>query len=210
MMSVKPRVVDSVEAISQIFDHCFAEDFNTRLCAGAEEPLYLPAGMDDAELGYSPSDTHRLFFRHDYVASAFHEVAHWCIAGSERREQKDYGYWYAPDGRDAAQQREFELVEVKPQALEWLLCLAAGRDFRLSIDNLSGEAINVRPFADAVVAQARRYAQTGLPPRAETLCLALREYSGAAMPEHDSFCIEALGFIDLDKKSANSSESRAA
>ena len=36
----------------------------------------------------------------------------------------DYGYWYAPDGRNAEQQSAFYSVEVKPQAIEALFCEA--------------------------------------------------------------------------------------
>lgn len=53
--------------------------------------------------------------------SALHEISHWTIAGKERRLLADLGYWYAPDGRTREQQALFEQVEVKPQAIEWLL-----------------------------------------------------------------------------------------
>lgn len=97
------------------FAACFARDYNTRLLGGADEPVYIPAGEDWAA---GATAYHRLYYREDYFASALHEVAHWCIAGRERRLRRDFGYWYAPDGRDAARQAAFQRVEVAPQALE--------------------------------------------------------------------------------------------
>ena len=76
----------------------------------------------------------------DYFSSILHEVSHWCIAGAERRKLVDFGYWYEPDGRNEFQQKEFEQVEVKPQALEWLFTEACGVKFRLSVDNLEQDS----------------------------------------------------------------------
>lgn len=86
-----------------------------------------------------------------------HEISHWCIAGAQRRILPDLGYWYAPDGRTAEQQRLFEQVEVKPQALEWLFAQACLRPFRVSLDNLTGAAGNGTLFKDHVFAQVQRY-----------------------------------------------------
>lgn len=36
-------------------------------------------------------------------------------------------------------QCQFEDVEVKPQALDWLFCVAAGFPFNVSCDNLEGD-----------------------------------------------------------------------
>jgi elongation factor P hydroxylase len=79
---------------------------------------------------------------------------HWCIAGKARRELVDFGYWYCPDGRDAMTQSQFEDVEVKPQALDWLFCVAAGFPFNVSCDNLEGD---VEP--DRIAFQRRVHAQ---------------------------------------------------
>lgn len=144
--------------LEQLFRDCFLGDYRTVLLGGAEEPLYQPAP--------AAGELHRIYYRKDYPASALHEVAHWCIAGAARRTHLDYGYWYAPDGRDAHQQRAFEQVEVKPQALEWHFARACNRDFRLSADNLEGESVCLNGFAAAVREQARRYCSDGLPPRA--------------------------------------------
>lgn len=166
--------------LEQVFRDCFFGEYRTLLAGGAEEPLYRPA-QDAAE-------THRIYYRADYFASALHEVAHWCIAGEERRDRLDYGYWYAPDGRDPARQREFERVEVQPQAIEWHFARACERDFRLSVDNLDGDSGSTATFATAVGEQARHYCQRGLPPRAEQFrrALALR-FGGSAAPSATDF-----------------------
>lgn len=125
-----------------LFRQVFHAEFDTLLCGGGEEPVYL-AGP--------PA---RIVYTRDYFRSALHEVAHWCVAGPARRTQDDYGYWYAPDGRDAAQQRLFEQVEVVPQALELLFCAACGHGFRVSVDNLDGGAVDEHAFSEAVKAAA--------------------------------------------------------
>ena len=81
----------------------------------------------------------------------------------------DWGYWYAPDGRDARQQQQFEQVEVKPQALEWLLNIACGLRFRVSLDNLGEHAGDGRTFKDRVYAQACTYLEEGVNVRTKQL-----------------------------------------
>jgi elongation factor P hydroxylase len=167
-----------------LFDALFLECENTRLCAGGEEPLYVPA---------SASAPARIVFRHDYVASALHEVAHWCIAGPERRLLGDYGYWYCPDGRDAGTQRRFERVEARPQALEWLFSDACGLRFRPSADNLHGECAAIDGFAAAIAAAARAYCRDGLPARAATFRRALAQrFGGTAAQGEDDFPLSRL------------------
>jgi elongation factor P hydroxylase len=148
------------ERLETVFQRCFAVSQNTQLVGGAAEPLYLPADK--------PGTAHRLYYREDFAASALHEVAHWCIAGSARREQVDFGYWYAPEGRSASQQCAFEAVEVRPQALEWLFSVACGLRFRVSVDNFGadGSLPDSAAFCLRVAEQARRYQQQGLPSRA--------------------------------------------
>ncbi|UTW45685.1 elongation factor P hydroxylase [bacterium SCSIO 12696] len=162
----------SCQQLEQLFNQLFLEGFNTRLIGGANEPLYLPA--DDT------CHYHRLYYREDYLSSAFHEIAHWCIAGEQRRQQVDFGYWYNPDGRTAGQQRQFESVEVKPQAVEWHLSLAAGHRFHLSADNLDGDVGTSEAFAEAVCQQAQVYCQQGLPARGAQLAAHLRQQLGTA------------------------------
>jgi len=109
-----------------------------------------------------------------FVVMRLLEAAHWCIAGTQRRERLDYGYWYAPDGRSQEQQTLFEQVEVKPQAIEWLLSKSCGLPFRLSSDNLGADASPSKAFQLNVCHQAQAYCNGGLPPDAESLIAALR------------------------------------
>ena len=149
-----------------MFNDCFFMQYNTQLVKGGDEPLYLPA---DESRRY-----HTLLFAHGFFSSALHECSHWLLAGAERRKQVDFGYWYAPDGRTAAQQQLFQRVEVKPQAMEWILSVAANHPFRVSIDNLNGEESDTQQFKQAVYQQVAKYCEQGLPARAElfrsTLC----------------------------------------
>lgn len=153
-----------------VFDDLFAQRYHVRLRGGAEEPLYEPAAR------HRPAVIH---FRADYFASALHEVAHWCTAGAARRLLLDYGYWYAPDGRDAKAQATFEKAEVGPQTLEWLFAEACDYPFRLSLDNLQGGGDSQPRFAAALARERKRRLQQGLPPRAEAFRLALAAFYGA-------------------------------
>ncbi len=166
--------------IEAVFADCFYADYRTHLRGGASEPLYMPAQRRSGDAV--------IHYREDFAASALHEVAHWCIAGRERHCLEDYGYWYAADGRDVEQQRAFESVEVRPQAVEWHLALAACVPFRVSVDNLNAPATSHRGFARAVLAQARRFCRDALPARAETFrsALAMR-FGGAAEPAPEDF-----------------------
>lgn len=125
------------------------------------------------------SSSAKIFYRQDYLASALHEVAHWCIAGKARRAAEDFGYWYNPDGRSAAQQNKFELAEVKPQALEWMFSVACRKPFQVSADNLTedGLANNDIIFRLAVVDQARRWCLSDkMPVRGLQFLKALMDY----------------------------------
>lgn len=133
-----------------LFQACFFADFHTVLEGNGEEPIYLPG---------TNGKPHRIVFTHDYFSSALHEVAHWCVAGQERRMMVDYGYWYAPDGRSEEQQKLFEKVEVKPQALEWLFSVACGIRFRVSADNLNSGLGASDEFKAAIALQAQRYCE---------------------------------------------------
>lgn len=157
-----------VDELIRLFDATFAENWNTRLVRGDDEPVYLPAG-DEVPF-------HRIVFAHGFFSSALHEIAHWCIAGEKRRLLEDYGYWYCPDGRDAGQQKAFEQVEIKPQAVEWALTLSAGRQFRVSTDNLNGAEPDREAFTAAVHAQLVQYTRTGFPPRAGMLMTVLQAH----------------------------------
>jgi elongation factor P hydroxylase len=155
-----------------LFNECFEKQFNTRLVCGADEPIYLPA---DAQHSH-----HRIFFAHGFFSSALHECAHWFIAGEARRQQIDYGYWYEPDGRTVAQQILFQQVEVKPQAIEWMLSMAAQYPFHFSIDNLDGEDSDHEPFKAAVREQVLLYKRQGLPARAQLFHQAISRFFGSS------------------------------
>lgn len=132
----------------EIFDLLFY-DRDTVLVRGDEEPEYL-AWRDD--------EPAQIVFAHGYFSSALHEIAHWCIAGQERRKLDDFGYWYAPDGRTQEQQQLFEKVEIKPQAIECLFTLACGRKFFVSQDNLGADFdTSNSTFAQDVYDQAKAY-----------------------------------------------------
>ncbi|MDO4223096.1 MAG: elongation factor P hydroxylase [Acinetobacter sp.] len=118
------------------------------LYKGDDEPEYFPA---------QDGNPARIQFAHGFFNSAMHEISHWTIAGEQRRLLPDLGYWYAPDGRNQEQQRLFEQVEIKPQAIEWLFMKAFGRKFRVSVDNLTGEAGDSQQFKDHVFEQVQRY-----------------------------------------------------
>ena len=149
----------AVNTLIGLFNGTFLKTFNTELVRGDDEPIYLPATQ--------PDTTHKIVFAHGYFASALHEIAHWCLAGAERRKLEDYGYWYCPDGRDAEQQALFEQVEVKPQAIEWALTFGCARAFQVSTDNLNGVEPDRARFTRAVKKQLLHYLEVGFPPRAQ-------------------------------------------
>lgn len=156
------------EDLIQIFNHLFAEREETLLVRGESEPVYLPKSSEQSH--------HRIVFAHGYFSSGLHEIAHWCVAGRRRRQLEDFGYWYKPDGRSAEEQRQFELVEVKPQAIEWILSTAAGYRFRFSADNLGGEVGDMGPFQEKVMAQVLWYLRYGLRKRTRLLVAGLRAF----------------------------------
>ena len=152
----------------RIFNSCFQSTHQTILAYGDDEPLYMPADEH--------REHHTIYFAHRFFSSALHECAHWLIAGKERRKQVDYGYWYVPDGRTVEQQELFQSVEVKPQALEWILSNAANYKFQFSIDNLNGAPFDLDEFKKAVYNQVLVYEKDGLPPRASLFQQALFRY----------------------------------
>ena len=171
--------MQNIDDLIRLFEACFTEQFNTRLTAGAPEPLYEPA------TGNVPAE---IFFREDYFASALHEIAHWCIAGDARRMQRDYGYWYIADGRNAEQQQTFYSVEVKPQALEWCFSVACNYPFKISVDNIEAaqsgwlewqqQAEDIEQFKQKCLQQVKEWlSPTGqLPQRGAVFIDALSSY----------------------------------
>ena len=173
--------------LESVFHRCFAASENTRLVGGAAEPLYQPASEH--------SGVHSLYYREDYFASALHEISHWCIAGQARRQQIDFGYWYAPEGRNQKQQRAFETAEVKPQALEWFFSLACDYPFQISVDNFSSDGTipDTQWFRQQLLDQARRWQADRLPPRGHIFFVALGDEFGTRVDPVDlSFEAEAL------------------
>ena len=155
--------------VTRVFRALFSDIWMTDLIGGAEEPLYVPPASD--------ADRGKIFYRHDYVSSALHEIAHWCPAGVQRRQLVDYGYWYDPDGRDSAQQQRFFSVERKPQALEWIFSTACHLPFRVSMDNLNDlpDSFSEAKFRLNVADQARLWCMSeSMPSRAKQFveCLA--------------------------------------
>jgi elongation factor P hydroxylase len=142
--------------------------FNTILVGGHEEPFY------EAAKSCQPA---RIGFTRDYIRSAMHELAHWCIAGKKRRLQDDFGYWYAPDGRTQVQQELFYSVEVRPQAIEWAFATACGVPFEVSMDNLNSAVEGSASFEQQVRTQVAHYVERGFPKRAGEIVALLSEDS---------------------------------
>lgn len=176
---------NKVDTLITSFNDYFQSAWNTELVRGKGEPLYRPA---DRAQNY-----HQIIFAHGYFSSALHEIAHWCVAGPERRLLEDFGYWYKPDGRNVAEQLEFEKVEVKPQALEWIFSKAAGLRFHVSADNLSGESHDSSTFKVAVWREVMRRLEIGLPERANQVYTLLKEqFQPALVLSPDLFKLEDL------------------
>ena len=166
-----------LQRIIQLFDRLFLGAENTQLIGGADEPLYTPSLIAEKP--------HQLFFRENFVSSALHEIAHWCIAGKRRRLQQDFGYWYQPDGRTVDEQTKFEAMEIKPQALEWIFSNACGQKFTPSADNLnaSDDIADDTGFKQAVVKQARQWCKSQqLPSRGKIFIDALSKEFNTADP----------------------------
>ncbi len=138
-----------------LFNQLFAEQNVILVHAseeGKDEPEYLPATNNQPA---------KICFAHGYFASALHEISHWTIAGKKRRKLNDFGYWYAPDGRNEEQQKQFEQFEIKPQAIECLFTLACGRPFQVSQDNLLADfETKNSTFASDVYQLVKQFLQT--------------------------------------------------
>ena len=168
-----------------VFKECFFISHNTVLVKGEGEPIYLPQNES--------RNHNEIHFAHGFFASALHEISHWLIAGEQRRKLEDFGYWYEPDGRSEAQQSLFEKMEVKPQAIEWILSKACGFSFRVSCDNLNGHESDTEPFKKAVLEQVKTYLKNGLPERTEKLKSALSKfYKNEIILTADDFSLNEL------------------
>ena len=133
---------------TQLINQHYLNAYHTELIGGFFEPFYLPAQQNQPA---------QIQFTCDYFRSALHELAHWCVAGEERRKLEDYGYWYAPDGRTQQQQELFFSCEIVPQAFEWALSLACGIKFDVSVDNLNNTTSGADEFKQAVYEKLHSY-----------------------------------------------------
>jgi elongation factor P hydroxylase len=152
----------------------FYAQYQTRLVKGEGEPVYLPGDQHQPD--------HQIIFAHGFFASALHEISHWLVAGCKRRQQEDFGYWYHPDGRNAEQQADFEAVEVKPQAIEWMLSVAAGFAFNVSCDNLDGETPDRQAFQYLLHRQVEHLLNFGCNRRTEQLISILAAFYHTPLP----------------------------
>ncbi len=149
-----------LNALVSLLNNQYLNQYNTKLIAGFDEPFYK-AAIDN-----KPAE---IQFSHDYIRSALHELAHWCVAGVERRRIDDYGYWYAADGRTQEQQNEFFKLEVKPQVIEWAFSIVCGVKFEASVDNLNNRVEGVSQFQEDLKAQMQNYICDGYPKRAREI-----------------------------------------
>jgi len=148
-----------VSKIQSLFHEAFFETYRVELLSGTPEPFYRAAKTRD--------EINQIFSRSDFIRSALHEIAHWCVAGSVRRKQDDYGYWYSPDGRDLQRQKEFEDGEAKPQAIEKAFCEVLEIPFQVSVDNLKLTDYDTSSFEKKVDEELKRLRREGFPKRAE-------------------------------------------
>ncbi|MFL2537281.1 MAG: elongation factor P hydroxylase [Candidatus Azotimanducaceae bacterium] len=143
-----------VDDLMHHFNTDLGVSYGVRLIGGGQEPFY------QAPKNGNPG---RIIFREDFIASALHEVAHWCLAGSRRRCLDDYGYWYV-EHRTHKEQLAFEQAEARPQGLACLFSEAIGLSFVVSSDDPT--RLPSQRFVSSVF-DARDELETQLPPRAE-------------------------------------------
>lgn len=159
----------NIDDLVHVFEQTFSEKWRTKLIFGASEPFY--------ETAKNHHDFHKIYCRSDFFSSGLHEIAHWCIAGKSRLQIDDYDYWYKPDGRNLGEQKEFEKVEIKPQALEKLFCESINYKFIVSADNLHLCSYSMDEFEKNVALQAKKYIiENNLPPRARLFIEALKKF----------------------------------
>lgn len=154
-----------------LFNKTFTDKYQTILLFGAKEPFYKTKkpGMQ----------YHEIHCREDFFSSGLHEVAHWCIAGEQRRLMDDFGYWYEDDQRNLTKQLAFEKVEIYPQALEKIFHEACGKKFEISVDNFGldafskGNDYDPMDFPNKVDEKVEALKNRGLPFRASLFKKAL-------------------------------------
>jgi len=149
--------------IARRFNGAVGRRHDTVLIGGADEPLYKPAAHG------RPAEIH---YTRDYAQSALHEIAHWCIAGPERRRLLDYGYWYDPPPRVGRAREQFFAVESRVQGLELLFAMAAGVRFHVSVDDPGSDPGD---FEARVRRAARAWLAAELPARTTAVFAALAD-----------------------------------
>ena len=130
------------ETISDLFNSTFEKKYRVRLIGGAAEPIYLPP---------VEKQSGAICFREDFVSSALHEVAHWCIAGRDRRKMVDFGYEYISPPRDEIAQKIFLQAETRVQGLERLFSEISGVSFSASLDNLDCDEVTTKKMTKLVL-----------------------------------------------------------
>lgn len=176
--------IHAIEDLMMIFNKLFLSSLNTELVAGESEPIYLPA---DEQYPHN-----RIIFAHGFFSSALHEIAHWSVAGPERRRLEDFGYWYKPDGRTLVEQAEFERVERRPQAYEWILSASCGKGFHFSADNLSSGLGPSDVFQRSVLTCVHETLAEGMNPRLHALSERLRQFYRQPALSPDTFFLPQL------------------
>ncbi len=142
--------------IISLINEKFLIDFNTVLVGGFNEPFYK---------SFHDGQEAQIQYTKNYIRSAIHELSHWCVAGKERRNLDDYGYWYAEDGRSQQQQDEFFRVEVRPQTIEWAISIIAGVKFETSVDNLTTLVDGVEDFKKNLYLLIKEFIKNDFPIR---------------------------------------------
>ncbi len=173
-----------VTSLAELFDELFYERWNTRLEPSDSDPIYLPVSDD--------CPYNRILYYKDFFSSALHEISHWCIAGSDRRTQVDFGYWYNPQRTTAEEQELFERFEAKVQGLEWVFSSAAGKEFFVSCDCFDQSLLDLNRFRKSVTMEALRIVDSSsLPLRTEIFIKALQKRFGVEK-EHFYRCWEQV------------------
>ena len=148
------------QEITNLFHRIFKENYKTIIVKGEYEPFYKAAKSDCA--------FHEIIYANDSLSSLLHELSHWFIAGNARRMQDDYGYWYLEKRKTNKEQNDFFKSEVKPQALEWILSMAADHHFQFSIDNFYIEELTgIDKFKSDVLEQVKIYLNGNIEKRAK-------------------------------------------
>lgn len=167
------NLMSKLQELINLLNESYLKHYDTVLVGGFDEPFY------QAATGAKPA---RIQFSHDYIRSALHELAHWCVAGVERRKLDDYGYWYAEDGRSQEQQDEFYKLEIKPQTIEWAFSIICGVKFEASVDNLNNSVDGTEEFKHNLSKQMQDYLTRGFSKRTNEILHLISRHQKIASP----------------------------